>query len=203
MSNDLYIIHYGVGHDKGGHSGRYPWGSGQNPRSGLRQYKKLMKSTYKRERNIKNDLYDSVLPYLRQKTGKTTSGSFASRKNRTMLNAAVKDLYKSNPNFRKKVKEAKAQLAAEGKKRLDTTESFVKQYSEKTPNARNMNKASKYITKNEIKDIVLNQNDTDFATSILFDDVARKKRTADLITGIAIAYAGYKIAKISYHVLTN
>ena len=25
-----YIIHYGVGHDKGGHSGRYPWGSGKN-----------------------------------------------------------------------------------------------------------------------------------------------------------------------------
>ena len=24
-----YIIHYGVGHDKGGHSGRYPWGSGR------------------------------------------------------------------------------------------------------------------------------------------------------------------------------
>ena len=22
------LIHYGVGHDKGGHSGRYPWGSG-------------------------------------------------------------------------------------------------------------------------------------------------------------------------------
>lgn len=26
-----YLIHYGVGHDKGGHSGRYPWGSGENP----------------------------------------------------------------------------------------------------------------------------------------------------------------------------
>ena len=22
------LMHYGVGHDKGGHSGRYPWGSG-------------------------------------------------------------------------------------------------------------------------------------------------------------------------------
>ena len=25
------LAHYGVGHDKGGHSGRYPWGSGDNP----------------------------------------------------------------------------------------------------------------------------------------------------------------------------
>lgn len=27
-----FLIHYGVGHDKGGHSGRYPWGSGDRPR---------------------------------------------------------------------------------------------------------------------------------------------------------------------------
>lgn len=26
------LRHYGVGHDKGGHSGRYPWGSGKNPK---------------------------------------------------------------------------------------------------------------------------------------------------------------------------
>ena len=26
-----YLAHVGVGHDKGGHSGRYPWGSGKNP----------------------------------------------------------------------------------------------------------------------------------------------------------------------------
>lgn len=25
-----YLAHYGVGHDKGGHSGRYPWGSGKS-----------------------------------------------------------------------------------------------------------------------------------------------------------------------------
>lgn len=31
---NLYIMHYGVGHDKGGHSGRYPWGSGKNPYGG-------------------------------------------------------------------------------------------------------------------------------------------------------------------------
>lgn len=27
-----FLAHYGVGHDKGGHSGRYPWGSGKNPK---------------------------------------------------------------------------------------------------------------------------------------------------------------------------
>ena len=28
---DGYLIHEGVGHTRGGHSGRYPWGSGKNP----------------------------------------------------------------------------------------------------------------------------------------------------------------------------
>lgn len=28
---DEELYHYGVGHDKGGHSGRYPWGSGKDP----------------------------------------------------------------------------------------------------------------------------------------------------------------------------
>lgn len=27
-----FLVHYGVGHDKGGHSGRYPWGSGKSPK---------------------------------------------------------------------------------------------------------------------------------------------------------------------------
>ena len=36
--SDLYIMHYGVGHDKGGHSGRYPWGSGKNPTYPKRYY---------------------------------------------------------------------------------------------------------------------------------------------------------------------
>jgi len=26
-----FLIHYGVGHDKGGNSGRYKWGSGDRP----------------------------------------------------------------------------------------------------------------------------------------------------------------------------
>lgn len=28
---DNYLVHYGVGHKDGGHSGRYPWGSGDDP----------------------------------------------------------------------------------------------------------------------------------------------------------------------------
>ena len=31
IANSKFLKHYGVGHDKGGHSGRYPWGSGEEP----------------------------------------------------------------------------------------------------------------------------------------------------------------------------
>ena len=39
--NELY--HYGVGHDKGGHSGRYPWGSGKNGKLSAYKKKKAQK----------------------------------------------------------------------------------------------------------------------------------------------------------------
>ena len=32
LDSSPYLMHYGKGHDQGGHSGRYPWGSGKNPK---------------------------------------------------------------------------------------------------------------------------------------------------------------------------
>ena len=57
MSNDLYIMHYGVGHDKGGHSGRYPWGSGDQPYGETHGEKDALKE-YKKEKrgNIAKDI---------------------------------------------------------------------------------------------------------------------------------------------------
>ena len=58
---ETYLIHYGVGHDKGGHSGRYPWGSGENPevklaRKQAKQAKKEAKEKAKAEKlNAKFD----------------------------------------------------------------------------------------------------------------------------------------------------
>lgn len=58
---ETYLIHYGVGHDKGGHSGRYPWGSGKNPevklaRKQAKQAKKEAKEKAKAEKlNAKFD----------------------------------------------------------------------------------------------------------------------------------------------------
>lgn len=57
--NDLYIMHYGVGHDKGGHSGRYPWGSGKNPYGGVdptTTKKDLFKLNKRSMRDVASDL---------------------------------------------------------------------------------------------------------------------------------------------------
>jgi hypothetical protein len=43
--NELY--HYGVGHKDGGHSGRYPWGSGDNPKQYKKDYKTATKTINK------------------------------------------------------------------------------------------------------------------------------------------------------------
>lgn len=64
------LEHYGVGHDKGGHSGRYPWGSGanryQNPdgsltNAGAKRYKKL---------TDKSSSYDNEMEKLSKKREK-------------------------------------------------------------------------------------------------------------------------------------
>lgn len=34
LFSEDYLAHYGVGHLQGGHSGRYPWGSGERPKQG-------------------------------------------------------------------------------------------------------------------------------------------------------------------------
>jgi len=84
--NDLYIMHYGVGHDKGGHSGRYPWGSGKNPYGGTqritnkeakkfnKKYSKYFISESKRIENSKEkkDFEYAITQYIKniqQNTG--------------------------------------------------------------------------------------------------------------------------------------
>lgn len=38
MSNEEFIAHHGVGHLDGGNSGRYPWGSGEDPYQSERDF---------------------------------------------------------------------------------------------------------------------------------------------------------------------
>lgn len=43
VSRDI-LMHYGVGHDQGGHSGRYPWGSGGDPYQRMRDWRSRVKA---------------------------------------------------------------------------------------------------------------------------------------------------------------
>lgn len=59
----LYIMHYGVGHDKGGHSGRYPWGSGKRPYGG----KKIFVSGASKTGDPESEYYGEPLPNAARK----------------------------------------------------------------------------------------------------------------------------------------
>lgn len=57
MSDD-FLMHYGVGHLDGGHSGRYPWGSGDDPRQregGIRGAVKKLKQAGFSEKEIADE----------------------------------------------------------------------------------------------------------------------------------------------------
>lgn len=85
-----YLIHYGVGHLDGGHSGRYPWGSGENGSSDRRAMKKDIKWVKKNEKKIKKKAYsqskkelDEYVALLAQKYGLTSRGKIS----RSFINA--------------------------------------------------------------------------------------------------------------------
>lgn len=56
-----YIAHYGVGHLNGGHSGRYPWGSGKDPKQTEADRKRIYEE--KKEKAIKSGSAREVLKY--------------------------------------------------------------------------------------------------------------------------------------------
>ena len=47
------LMHYGVGHLDGGHSGRYPWGSGDNPEQRSNSFLKYVDEQRKKGLSIK------------------------------------------------------------------------------------------------------------------------------------------------------
>ena len=52
-----YLIHYGKGHLDGGHSGRYPWGSGEDPYQHAKDFLSMYKS-YKAEGKSEREIAD-------------------------------------------------------------------------------------------------------------------------------------------------
>lgn len=58
---DQFLQHYGVGHEHGGHSGRYPWGSYNNVKGGTSTSAKKKKTIGGRAKSFFSD--NDILPY--------------------------------------------------------------------------------------------------------------------------------------------
>lgn len=106
-SIDDVLIHYGVGHKDGGHSGRYPWGSGEEPFQTSGEFISRVR-----------ELRDQNLVYIDPETGKTYHGDTAIAKSmkmsttefrvqcslavdeeRTAKVARAQALYNENPSY--------------------------------------------------------------------------------------------------------
>ena len=62
LFSEQYLAHYGVGHLQGGHSGRYPWGSGKDPKQHelkIRKNTTFTRYSDKKEKTVRNGSYMS------------------------------------------------------------------------------------------------------------------------------------------------
>ncbi len=139
--NDLYIMHYGVGHDKGGHSGRYPWGSGKNPKQDLKTFKKDIKKKYSTAKKKTSKIMGKHPAWWRENYGSilreagiyTVVGA-AKVKNREKIKTVIENRLKTDPKFRATVKEAKKEWADVGREIAEEGKSFCEHYTKKVPN---------------------------------------------------------------------
>jgi len=197
--NDLYIMHYGVGHDKGGHSGRYPWGSGKNPKQDLRLLKRNIKSNYDTARRKQHKLEGKHPLWWREHYGSILSDAGihtvfggVRMKNRPAVKMAVEKRLKTNPEFKKAVQEAKQEWARVGKDISETGKSFCDYYKNKEPDPR-FAKAGKAVTDKYARfaNRRANMSDAEFATTYLFDEHRAENKARIAIAGAFAAQAGY------------
>ena len=122
---ETYLIHYGVGHDKGGHSGRYPWGSGKNPevklaRKQAKQAKKEAKEKAKAEKL--NAKFDKASAKIRRgkKVGKNvdTLKETMSKMTDEELRAKI-DRLRLEGTYTQLLRDANPQKVSTGRKFID------------------------------------------------------------------------------------
>lgn len=158
---NLYIMHYGVGHDKGGHSGRYPWGSGENPYGG-----KGTKSLYKKQKgkyllgmsggaigggiaavtgNSGDPIQDMGIKWNNRKVAENKLSKKFEKKYGNILNFSLmqhmmelrsgdtyKDFLKEEPGARRHVEEYRDLLIQNRKKSIDELKKYAGEYDIRT-----------------------------------------------------------------------
>jgi len=161
--NDLYIMHYGVGHDKGGHSGRYPWGSGKNPFGETRGKKKLNRRT------AKKILYDRNDKFSTYKIGSSALSGMSLNKNNEYAKAKNNAINKISS---KKVNKWIDQVHSGDPKDKYDENGFEMEFEDDRSMGDYWRDA---FTKKEYKDKMLKQIKSDKETYSLLKDLAYKR----------------------------
>ena len=136
--DDLFIMHYGVGHDKGGHSGRYPWGSGKA--NNERQYKRAIRkaedyTTKKVMKYIQRNQRKVGAIVNNKKIGGVIFGKTNYKVNtpeqRDNVSKAVRYLYNNDREFKKDTDNLIKEIQDTYKDRYEVTKQFLQKYDRK------------------------------------------------------------------------
>ena len=150
MNEEEFILHYGKGHLDGGHSGRYPWGSGDDPYQRatdfLHRVDTLKKSGWKETpENIKKEFGLTTKEYRMEK-------SLCNDERRMALVSRAKELRENG--------HSNSDIA----KRMGVNESVVREWFNKERESRMMqtyelaDKLKKAVDKKGMIDIGVNQD---------------------------------------------
>lgn len=198
--NDLYIMHYGVGHDKGGHSGRYPWGSGENPRQDDKMFRKMIKKNLKQSNKKDSKMFGNQFSFSKKRnylssvisrSRKYTTFQWANKKNRPEIKAAIKMEYETNPKFRQRVQEAKKEMLRAAEENDKIIRSYVDNYKKNYPDKVINYKSQKLIDKvRDVESTYKKMDDVEYATTIMFDNrIGENAARAGAATTLAVLYA--------------
>ena len=199
--NDLYIMHYGVGHDKGGHSGRYPWGSGKNPKQDLGTFKKDIKSKYREAKKKTSKIMGKHPAWWRENYADVLHDAriysvfgAVKTKNRDKIKSAVERKLKTDPKFKETVQQSKREWAKIGKEISDEGKSFVDYYKKNGTNSMYARQGKKLVDKyaTYAKDLG-NMSDAEFATYRLFDQQRTENKIRIAGSTVLLAYLTMKI----------
>lgn len=126
-------MHYGVGHDKGGHSGRYPWGSGK-----FRRSTNIVRLSEKRDRIVSsneklNNRINKAQATVARKIGNTAKYQKRASKYGVKLakgntsERVIKNYAKANKKLNKAIAKASkgTKIVVKSKKKIMRNEQYL------------------------------------------------------------------------------
>lgn len=217
--NDLFIMHYGVGHDKGGHSGRYPWGSGKNPKASLREVTQIQEKFKSMEKPMIDDLKSIQFDVLKKARNMGSKARYSKGliidknlttlyKDRRRAERAIDELLQNDPNFKEKVNKFRQRTVKILQTEQKETEKFLNDHSGLTLGAKLFGETpsgtvnSDFIRRYEgvdLREFNLT-DDKQFLKDVIINDAKKGANATKLAVGASAlllvgAYSLYKVNK--------